>query len=221
MLDLILRTLQRIGLMVGLLFIGAPLVVGGMKYYEHSTYAPTQATVLALSTKCEMAYKTSRYRSNERVVDCSEVADVKARYPEIDWTVTRVPFVDLSYTTPSGQPIRATARLGKLERTTAIVGEQIPILQSRNNPGLITGPANARFVRILSLTLIAGIALFAASRGIKWLRTRGLQEQPDPLRARKSALMGEPPESRSPTVETPRRQWRTSMPSHPPQFGAR
>src|SRR5262245_11536370 len=118
MLDFILRTFQRIGLLLGLLCIGSSLLVGGMKFYEQSTYAPTQATVLALSTKCEMSYRTSKFSKTERVVECSEVANVKARFPEVNWSVSRVPFVELSYATPAGQGIRATARLGKLERSS-------------------------------------------------------------------------------------------------------
>jgi hypothetical protein len=132
-----------------------------------------------------------------------------------------VPYVEVAYATAAGHPVRAEAPLSKFERSAAIVGEQITILQSRHNPGLITGLANAHFFRLWGLMLIAGIVLFAGSRGIKALRTHGLQDEPDPLLARKSALFGEPLESRPQTVEAPRRQWRPSLPSHPPQFEQR
>src|SRR5262245_35635321 len=154
MLDFILRTFQRIGLYVGLLFIGSSLVVGGMKFYQHSIYARTPGTVLALMIKCDMSYRTGRHSTNHSVVECSEVNNVKARYPEVSWTVDHVQYVDVAYVSPDGRPMHAVVPLSRLEQKSANVGGQIPLLVSRDDPAFITGPANARFFGLLSVIFV-------------------------------------------------------------------
>src|SRR5215475_13782388 len=105
-------------------------MIGGMKFYEQSTYLPTQAIVIANLIKCDMSYRTGRSTSHT-VVECADVDLVKARNPEIDWTVAHIPYVAVSYRTAAGQQTMSVERLSKLERTSATVGEEIPILQSR------------------------------------------------------------------------------------------
>src|SRR5262245_33883553 len=107
MTDVILRIAQRVGLSVGLLFIGASVLVGGMKFYQQSTYIKTDATVLALTIKCDMSYRTGKSTSSHTVVECSDVNKVKARYPEVNWTVDRVQYVDVVYATPEGRQMRS------------------------------------------------------------------------------------------------------------------
>jgi hypothetical protein len=165
MLDFILRAMQSIGLYMGLLFLGSSLIIGGLKIYEHSTYVPTEATVVAVSTKCEMTFRTGRWSRTERTVDCAEVAGVKARTPEVDWTVNRVTFVEIAFQAESGETVRKTERLGKLERTSAAPGDKIPILRSRDRNNLVTGPVNASFLRIVGTAFIIGAVLWACRCG--------------------------------------------------------
>jgi hypothetical protein len=170
MLDFILRAMQSIGLYMGLLFLGSSLIIGGLKIYEHSTYVPTEATVVAVSTKCEMTFRTGRWSRTERTVDCAEVAGVKARTPEVDWTVNRVTFVEIAFQAESGETVRKTERLGKLERTSAAPGDKIPILRSRDRNNLVTGPVNASFLRIVGTAFIIGAVLLGMSLWIRRLR---------------------------------------------------
>jgi hypothetical protein len=170
MVDFILRLLQRVGFWLGVLVMGAVLVVGGRKIFEHLTYVPAQATVVALSAKCDMSYRTGRWSRTEQTVDCAQVPVVKARTPDVDWTVNRVIFVDLAYRAESGQSMTATARLGKLGRTKVAPGEKIQILRSPDRPDLVTGPADATLVAIWGMIFAIGAAMLGVSLWIKRLR---------------------------------------------------
>ena len=154
MVDFILRFIQRSGLAIGIILGGGSFLVGGMKTYEHLTYLPTQAKVTGLFTKCEMSYRTGRYSTTEAMVECSKVDAVKARYPEVNWKVTEVQFVEVAYATPSGKPMVTSARMGKLELANARIGEVIPILQSPSDPKTITGPANRGMIGMLIIVFL-------------------------------------------------------------------
>jgi hypothetical protein len=170
MLDFVLRVIQSFGFWVGLLFVGGALVIGCTKISEHSSYIPVEATVVAVSTKCNMSYRTGRRSRHERTVDCGDVAGVKARTPEVDWTVDRVTFVDLAFQAETGQTVTKSVRLGTLERTTAAPGEKVPILRSRDTNNLITSPTSASFLRNWGMMFIIGAALLGMSLWIRRLR---------------------------------------------------
>ena len=178
MFNFILRVIQRAGLWIGLLFIISAFMIGGMKTYEHLTYLPTQATVLGLSTKCDMSYSRGRYSKFETTVECSDVESTKASYPnDINWKVRQVVFVHVGYATPSGQPMQTEVRLGKLGQSGAKIGQQVHVLQSPTDPKVITGPANAAMMAMVVMFFCVGAGLFAASRWAKLMRNRGPQSK--------------------------------------------
>src|ERR1700710_2829621 len=120
--NFVYKILGRFAFYLGVIFTGTSLLVGGMKFYEHSTYRATQALVLGTTIKCEMSYKTGRSRT-EHVVECNDVNTVKARYPDVDWRVAPVTFVQIGYRLEDGRAMTATVRLGKLELESVTVGE--------------------------------------------------------------------------------------------------
>lgn len=161
--DAMLRLVRRISLYGALLFAGSALIVGGLKFYEHQTFIPTQARVVGTSTKCEMSYRLGGRQTVESIIECVDVARFKARYSDDDWKVREIPFVDLVYSV-DGRIVRATARLGKLELTRASVGETITVLRSPSNPTNITGPISRIFVAYLIIAAAIGVLMFGVYR---------------------------------------------------------
>jgi len=200
--DFILRFLQRFGLWVGAMLIGAVVWAGGLKVYEHANYLPTEATVTAHMLKCDMSYRSGRFRSVHRVVECSDVAAVKAQSPGENWRVSYIPYVEVAYATPAGQPVRSVVSLGRLGRSTAAVGEKISILESPQSPHVISGPVNLNMLRMWGVMLGIGIILFGGALWIKSLRQRRERLAKVP-RALAMAL-----EMPSPASEPALRQWR-------------
>lgn len=197
MLDFILRTMQSIGFYVGLLFAGGALLIGGFKIYEQSTYVPVVATVAAVSVKCNMSYRTGRRSRTERTVDCAEVAGVKARTPEVNWSVNRVTFVEIAFQAETGQTVHKTLRLGTLERTAAAPGDKIPILRSRDTNNLVTAPASGSFLRNWGIMFIIGAVLFGMALWIRRLRNprpaAAMPERDYAAAARELAAVAPPP----------------------------
>jgi len=177
MIDLLLRLVQRLGLWLGVVLMGAAVFAGGRTVYRNFTYVPVQARILAVTAKCDMSYRESRWNHVQQLVECAEVPAINARNPEINWHVYRSPFVSIVYQTSNNQRIYATVRLADLQRSHAVVGEIVPVLYSAAQPDQVSGPINFQFVRMWSVFFVIGFVLI----GFAWLagrmRRRGAVER--------------------------------------------
>jgi hypothetical protein len=166
-----LRIVRKLCVVMGLLLTGVAVLAGGRKLFEHATFSPAQATVLAVTTKCEMSYKANRWNRTEQLVECTDVSRVKAGNPEIAWEVRRIPIVTVAYRTADNRLATVTERLGKLMVDHVRVGEVIPILVSAGQPSEITGLASITFIAFCGASLVIGLMLL----GIATLAHRALE----------------------------------------------
>ncbi|HEX2126090.1 MAG TPA: hypothetical protein VHF45_05965 [Thermoleophilaceae bacterium] len=188
-----LKTLENGMLSLGLFLsvIMAFFVVG--RTYEVTTYPETTAQVVGVEHKCEMSYKTGRRSTTERIVDCRDVASVKARIPEVDWRVADVTFATLLFTTATGDTVRTSVRVGTIERTNVTAGERIAILYSPEKPTNIRVPFQlSELTRALPFG-VAGLALLFLWH---WLRRWRLGRQERALHAHALALAEQMVQSR-------------------------
>jgi hypothetical protein len=138
--DLPLSLLQRYALRAGMVFLGGALLVTGLKYYEQQTYITTRANVTGIAIRCEAGYPSGRKQTFPTVVDCADVARLKARQPGADWVVTHVTLVHLAYRIEGGRTMTATARLKlRLAQAASLKWSTSPA----NRPRPSVGPSAA------------------------------------------------------------------------------
>jgi hypothetical protein len=169
--DRALRAGRKFALVMGLFLIGIAVFTGGRKLGEQLTFSPVQATVLAVTGKCEMSYKTGRWSRTQRLVECAEVPAIRTRYSEVEWQVRRVPLVTLAYPTADQRSVTTTVPLDKLERSTVRAGETIPVLRSPGRGSEITGAAGMRFLAFCGALFACGLLLL----GMAMLAHRALE----------------------------------------------
>ncbi len=179
--DLVLKVLQRLTFWIGLGAMAAVLLFVGQRVYEQFTYLPAVGKVLGVTEKCDMSYRENRFSRPTRLVECAEVAAIKARDPRIDWHVYRSPFVSLVYML-DGKPVRATVRLAALARSSARLGDTIPILPAPGRPEEITGYLDLAFFRLWGALFLAGAVLFGLAEVLRRVRRRA-QPMFSPLRS--------------------------------------
>lgn len=156
-----LRAGRKFTLVMGLFLIGIAVFVGAGKLGEQLTFSPVQATVLAVTSKCEMSYKTGRWSRTRRLVECADVPAIRTRYSEVEWQVRRVPLVTLAYPRADDRSVTTTVPLDKLERGALRAGETIPVLRSPGQGSEITGAASMRFFASCGALFAFGLLLLA------------------------------------------------------------
>ena len=212
----VLHHLEKGLLGLGLLMVGATVLILGLRTHEVTTYLDAVAEVVAVETKCEMSYKTGRRSRTERIVDCRDVASVKARTPEVDWRVVKVTFATLHFKSATGDTVRTSVRTSKIGRNSVMSGERIGVLYSPTTPTDVSAP-----FELSELALLLPFGGFGLLVLFLWNRLRRSRRERHAHELHSYALALAEQMVQSKTVEARGVVSRTPLPSSERTFGRR
>ena len=158
------------------------LLVTGTSVYHDFTYARADAVVTGRSALCEASYYSGRYSKTRRILPCVEVPSLKAKFPEVTWSVEQVVVVSLSY--PVGvERQNATIKLSELggHRDVA-VGQSLAILYSPGDPKSVAAPTPANELIGSGIVLVVGLSVLVLPTFVsRWRRRRLLPQVGTPV----------------------------------------
>lgn len=150
-------------------YLGVLVAVGffGLQAYYLAVYAPAQATVTNVFTRCEMDKDAaSAIGKPPRWWDCESAQQAARRFPSLDFKVKEVTLVTVRFPRADGGEQEATARSGKLELVDPYAGQSAPIRYRSDNPETVTGVMGTRVGIMVAAIGLAGLMLVLFGRRI-------------------------------------------------------
>ncbi|MCW2308366.1 DUF3592 domain-containing protein [Rhodobium gokarnense] len=150
-----LRSLSNSLNVVGAIVVLASLFIGTMETSDWLRLPTATATVQAVTVKCAMSYKVGKYDRKKSVVDCGEVGAIKAKAPDLNWTVRQVSFATLVYRPGGGKLVIDDFALTALHRDSVAVGEKLTVYYRPARPEIAVGGPSWSWFR--GFAVVAGL----------------------------------------------------------------
>lgn len=177
----IMTMLKVVGLIVGVILLGAGLVMLGVELRAQLVWERVEARIERIGVVCDLKWTELRlsrnaYRPHYRTLPCHDVAEFQARHPEIDATIKEVTVIDVRFSA-IGSDVRATGRHTPDAWRAPSVGETVAITYNPANPSEIAWRGAAmRMYLAGGIITLAGAALI----WLGWPRSRQRQDATPP-----------------------------------------